>query len=407
MTVMWLTKIKTAVQVLLAAFGIVTVGLTSHAASAQARPEPQTAKAAPIEVRPKKKVEHHGPISPGIQALATASTDIIIADVVDTNPRKAMEGARDTVKLKVVKTLLGRPAPGETLGVYYHLVWTDEKAMILERVKFEKGQRYVVFLKSHVEDRGAEGKRVAYELTDPWLAVLQDREWLVPEIAAAVRVTHGDARGEWSESVGALAARLVVYRTEASNGTPILTLYLDVRNGTGGNNTTELNLDKAFIAWKMTDAKDKEIAPTGPPGYGLPTPSEKLVLDSHQSGRLQLSIAGAGIGKARGGRLELGSDRIWEFDNVDEKAYYLSGEITIEATRDNQGLVRHVETAEGETAGRGGVRGRASPFQWTLRLDRRHILNVRQPGQTYRGLGDRGQLLGDLPVFVVEHFISS
>ncbi|HBI45989.1 MAG TPA: hypothetical protein DDY78_24500 [Planctomycetales bacterium] len=298
--------------------------LGSQQQEPKAEPPPPVGRAAeqPNKERPKKKVEHHGPISPGIQALATASTDIIIADVVDTNPRKAIEGARDTVKLKVVKTLLGRHMPGETVGVYYHLVWTDEKATTLERVKFEKGGRYVVFL------------TFLGELTDPWLAVLQDRQWLAQEIAAAVRVPHGDARGEWSESVGALAARLVVYRTEPSNGTPIFTLYLDVRNGTGGNDTTELNLDKALITWKVTDANGKEIAPSSPPGNWLSTPPKKLVLDSRQSGRLQASITGGGIGKDRGGHLELGSDRVWEFDKGDEKAYYLSGEVTIKATSD-------------------------------------------------------------------------
>jgi hypothetical protein len=330
---MWLTKIKGVPQLLLlAAFGIGAVGLTSCTGTAQTRPGPQTAKAAPVEVKPKKKVEHHGPISPGIQALATASTDIIIADVMDTDPRKAMEGARDTVKLKVVKTLLGLREPGDTVGVYYHLLWTDEKETTLEKVKFEKGLRYVVFLKSHIFDRGAEGKRVEYELTDPWLAVLQDRQWLAPEIAAAVRVAHGDARGEWSHSVGAFAARLVVYRTDPSNGTPIFTLYLDVRNGAGGNGASEFNLDKASVAWKVTDANGKEIAPTSPPGNEQPTPLKSLMVDAGKSDRLQLSITGGGISKDRAGHLELGSHRVWEFDKGDDKAYYLSGEITIPAT---------------------------------------------------------------------------
>ena len=308
--------------VLPAPAGVSVLGSEQHEPKAEPPPPVGRSTEQPSEERPKKKVEYNGPISAGIQALATASTDIVIADVVDTNPRRAMEGARDTVKLKVVKTLLGRPAPGETLGVYYHLVWTDEKAETLERVKFEKGQRYVVFLKSHVE------------LTDPWLAVLQDRPALVQEIAAAVRAPHGDARGEWSEPVGPLEARLVAYRTEPSNGTPIITLYLDLRNVAGGDNTKEFNLDKASVTWKVTDANGKEIAPTSPPGNGQPTPPKKLVLDAGQSGRLQVSITGGGIGKDRGGHLELGSDRVWEFDKGEEKAYYLSGEVKIEATRD-------------------------------------------------------------------------
>ena len=341
---MLLTKLKIATGLLLvlAVLGATTslIACRSLAGPPTGPPTPAPEKAQGDKVvqvneeKPKKKVEHNGPISPAIQALATASTDIIIADVVDTNPTKAEEGARDTVKLKVVKTLLGQPVPGETLGVYYHLLWVDEKAETLERVKFEKGQRYVVFLKSHISDRGPEGKQVEYELTDQWLSVLQDRSMLVREIAAAIRVPHGDARGAWSAPVGPLEARLVAYRTEPSNGTPIITLYLDVRNVAGGDNTKEFNLDKASAIWKVIDAAGKEIAPTSPPGNWLPTPPKKLVLEAHQSGRLRLSITGGGIAKDRGGHLELGSDRVWVFDKGDEKAYYLSGEIKIQPTRD-------------------------------------------------------------------------
>src|SRR5437879_1848040 len=63
--------------------------------------------------------------SPGVQALVAASTDVIIADVADTNPHKAMEGARDTVQLKVARRLLASLAGGEMVSVYYHLHWLD------------------------------------------------------------------------------------------------------------------------------------------------------------------------------------------------------------------------------------------------------------------------------------------
>lgn len=337
---MLLTKLKFATGLL---FVCAVLGATTSLIACRSLAGPPTAapEKAPgakgvqaNEEKPKKKVDHNGPISPGIQALATASTDIIIADVVDTNPTKAPEGARDTVKLKVVKTLLGQPAPGETLSVYYHLSWVDEKAYTLERVKFEKGQRYVIFLQSHLWDRGAEGKQVVYELSDPWLAVLQDRPALVREIAAAIRVAHGDARGAWSKPVGPLQGRLVAYRTEPTNGTPIIALHLDVRNVAGGNNTKEFNLDKASVIWSVTEANGKELAPTSPPGSWLPDLPKKLVLEAQQSGRLRLSISGGGIAKDRGGHLELGSDRVWEFDKSDEKAYYLSGEVKIQPTRD-------------------------------------------------------------------------
>jgi hypothetical protein len=288
-----------------------------------------------VEEKQKRKVEHTGPVSPAIQALVAASTDIIVADVVETNPTKAEEGARDTVKLKVVRTMLGLTAPDDTMSVYYHLLWTDDKAATLERPKFEKGLRYVVFLTSHIEDRRAEGRRVVYELADPWLAVLQDRPALVREIAAAVRISHGDAQGEWSASVGPLQFRVVAYRTSPSNGTPIITVYLDVRNVAGSNNTVEFDLDKASVTWLVTDGKGKVMAPTIPPGKSLPTPPRKRVLEAHDSARFVLSYTGAEIAKDRGGHLELGSQRVWVFDRGDKMDYYLEGTIKVKPTGDS------------------------------------------------------------------------
>jgi hypothetical protein len=173
-------------------------------------------------------------------------------------------------------------------------LWADEEELVREPPKFEKGRRYVVFLRSWRTDRGTEGQRVEYELIDQWLAVQPDRPALVRDVATAVQAAYGDARGDWSEAVGPLQARLVAYRSKPSNGTPILTMYLDVRNVAGGDNTVEFDLDKASVTWKLTDEDGKVVVPTSPPGNSLPTPARKLVLEAGQSGRLCVSRTGAG-----------------------------------------------------------------------------------------------------------------
>jgi hypothetical protein len=280
----------------------------------------------------KRRSERSVTISPGIKTLAAISTDIIVADVVETNPTKAEEGARDTVKLKVVRTLLGRPTAGDTIGVYYHLLWSDEKGEILESPIFTKGKRYVIFLNSHLS-RGPDGERTEYELADRWLSVLPDHVALEKEIAAAVRIPHGDARGEWSSTDGSIAGlqgRLVAYRGESVNGgTPIISIYLDLRNTAGSNNTTEFRLDGAKAVWTVSDATGKAITPISPPGNWLPTSPRKLTLAEKESGRLLLTISGAGIAPNGAGHLELGSDQVWEFPRIDKGAYLLSGRITI------------------------------------------------------------------------------
>jgi len=282
-----------------------------------------------------KAVAPTRPAGPGVQALAAASTDVVVVQVLETNPTKAGEGARDTARFKVARTLLGGLAPGDTFGVYYHLLWIDEKSDVLEPPKFQKGKRYLLFLRSHVEDRGgAEGKRAVYEPTDSQLWVQPDHVGLLKETATAVRAAHGDAQGEWSAPVGPLQGRLVLVRSGVSNGTPILTAYLDLRNVAGGDNTVEFNLAKATKTWTVTDAAGKEVAPTPLGGDWAPTPTQKPTLPAGVSARLTLTISGAGIMKDRDGHLELGSERLWVFPRGDGKTYYLRGKIEVQPTGD-------------------------------------------------------------------------
>jgi RNA polymerase sigma factor (sigma-70 family) len=289
------------------------------------RPVPAAKEKVEEKEKEKTPVKQSIPISPGIQALVAASTDIIIADVLETNPRRAMEGARDTVKLKVIRTLLGRPTAGETLGVYYHLLWSDEKGEILESPKFVKGKRYVIFLNS-------------LQLTDRWLSVLPDHVDLVKEVVEAVRIPHGDSRGEWSSTDGSIAGlqgRLVVYRGESANGdTPIITVYLELRNTAGSNNTTEFLLDGAKAVWTVTDETGKTKAPISPPANRIGSDSpRKLTLAAKEGGRLPLTISGAGVTQAGAGHLELGwIDGVWEFAKGDKSTYFLAGKITIAPT---------------------------------------------------------------------------
>jgi RNA polymerase sigma factor (sigma-70 family) len=295
---------------------------------------------APPPTRPEAKealpVDRTLPAGPGVQALAAASTDIVVVEVLETNPEKAIEGARDTVRLKVARTLLGRLAPGDTFGVYYHLLWSDERREIVEPPKFQKGKRYLVFLRSHIEDRGgAEGKRMVYELTDQWLSVQLDHAGLVKSAAAAVRTAHGDAQGEWSEPVGPLQGRLILVRDHVSkNGTPIIVAYLDLQNVAGGDNTVEFNLEKATKTWTVTDEIGKEVAPTPGAGNWAPTAAQKPTLPAGASARLTLTISGAGIMKDRDGHLELGSEKVWVFPRGGGKTYYLRGKIEVKPTGD-------------------------------------------------------------------------
>jgi hypothetical protein len=124
-------------------------------------------------------------VNPALRAAIAASTDVVVVEVLETKPRQAIEGARDTVQLKVVRSLKGAMSPGNKFGVYYHLLWVDAQQMILEKPKFEQGKEYVVFLKSHVQTSGDE-RKVVYELADQWFAVVPRNESLEKELARLI-----------------------------------------------------------------------------------------------------------------------------------------------------------------------------------------------------------------------------
>ena len=121
-------------------------------------------------------VSARGDSNPGLKAVADSSTDIAVVEVLDSKPRKAIEGARDTAQLKVVRTLKGPLQTGDEIGVYYHLLWVDPDKGVLEKPKFEKGKRYTVFLVKSRE----------YTLTDQWFAVLPEHPCLDKDVAHAL-----------------------------------------------------------------------------------------------------------------------------------------------------------------------------------------------------------------------------
>ena len=184
---------------------------------------------------------------PGLKATADSSTDIIVAEVLDTNPSKSMEGARDTVELKVVRTLKGPLEPGQQVGVYYHLLWVDTEKLILEKPKFEKGKQYTVFL---INNNG-------YTLTDQWLAVLPKH----PRLAMDVALSLNEVGDLWSDywrrqQKGAVTSKLridivpdaIVARTKDG-----LVLSVKIVNHSSAEIRTRLAHERHGGEWPPTD----------------------------------------------------------------------------------------------------------------------------------------------------------
>ena len=125
--------------------------------------------------------------SPGIEALIRNSTDIVVVSVTATHPRRAIEGARDTVALQVVQSFKGALKTDDPVNVYYHLLWIDNAREVLEPVKFTVGKEYIVFLTARQQLRTGEKPTVEYQLTDHWLAVQPSYPKLITEISTTIR----------------------------------------------------------------------------------------------------------------------------------------------------------------------------------------------------------------------------
>jgi len=188
-----------------------------------------------------------GEPNPGLKAVADSSTDIVVAEVLDTKPCKAIEGARDTGRFMVMRALKGPLGPGDEVGIYYHLLWVDTEKWVLEKPKFEKGKRYTVFL---VKSDG-------YTLTDQWLAVLPEHPALDKDVAHALNEVGYLWGDYWREqNKGPLASRLriqIVPDSKVTRSKEGLTLSVKITNHSAQEITTRLAHEWHGGEWPSTD----------------------------------------------------------------------------------------------------------------------------------------------------------
>jgi hypothetical protein len=185
--------------------------------------------------------------NPGLKAVADSSTDIAVVEVLDSKPSKAIEGARDTAKFKVIRTLKGPLQPGDEIGVYYHLFWVDAEKRVLEKPKFEKGKRYTVFL---VKSGG-------YTLADQWLAVCPEHPRLDEDVAHALNEVGDQWSDYWRrQHKGPLASRRrieILPDAKVTRTKKGLTLSVKIVNHSAQEITTHLAHEWHGGEWPSTD----------------------------------------------------------------------------------------------------------------------------------------------------------
>jgi hypothetical protein len=107
-----------------------------------------------------------------------------------------------------------------------------------------------------------------------------------------------------------------------------VSLFLDVRNVAGGDNTVAFELSKAVLKWAVTDENGKAVADTE---STVPTLNDllgqKVVLEAGAGRLLPLSQTDGESPGNRAGYLGLVPGRAWFFESRNNAHYYLSGTI--------------------------------------------------------------------------------
>ena len=88
-------------------------------------------------------------------------------------------------------------------------------------------------------------------------------------------------------------------------------------------------MDKLDFGWSVADANGKDVPKnTLVAGNEITLPPPTLLVPNEGILRFLVSHRISGVGKDRGGHLDLGWDHQWDFTRGDEKAYFLSGSMT-------------------------------------------------------------------------------
>ena len=145
-------------------------------------------------------------------------------------------------------------------------------------------------------------------------------------------VAAGDEAGAWSKPVNGLQARLSFAQKETSNGTPIITAYLELRNVSDRANVMEVPLESRQMEFSVTDTAGKAVAPANGPYDGISVERGVIRLPYDSRRRFNVTQRGAGIPRDQAGLLDLGAGRDWVFKRGDEGAYYLHARLTVKET---------------------------------------------------------------------------
>jgi HEAT repeats len=150
-------------------------------------------------------------------------------------------------------------------------------------------------------------------------------------VCLAIRITtdaapalNGGIKGaEWSEAVNRLQARIVLERSQVSNGTPLIATYLKLRNASDVMNPLVIPWDGKLMKFRVVDAKGNDVPRSKNFVYDGPMlkGTTDLVLPIRGELSFDYSSHGAGIPADMAALIDLGVDAIWMLERSQSECF--------------------------------------------------------------------------------------
>lgn len=156
---------------------------------------------------------------------------------------------------------------------------------------------------------------------------------LVPATILIALIAACSAKPEgasWSESVNGLQGRIEMKETKVVNETPIVSVYLTLRNVSDIGSPIKLDWDKAKVSFRVTDERGNELrggrGPYDGPVFALGT----LVLPHDSVLTFNLSCSGLGIDHDKAALIDLGFPYTWTIDRRTGHRFFLTMTLSAE-----------------------------------------------------------------------------
>jgi hypothetical protein len=139
-------------------------------------------------------------------------------------------------------------------------------------------------------------------------------------LAALPLYAQSEETGEWSKLVNGVKGRLIAAYDHDFNGTKLIAIYLELKNGSRGWDIY-YDVDRS-IESRVIDADDNVVEKYDAPASIIPSLPPWLVLPFDSTFRFRISVSGYGVPKNAGTNVQM-MDGNWLVKTGNGKKYFL------------------------------------------------------------------------------------